>query len=71
MRQELLVIGVLLCGMTYLTAELIETCQLIELNDQGRELTRTVRLRYPRIPAGDCPLWDRIRNGECEEEYRD
>lgn len=63
--------GILMCALIQLTCWFILSVQSHALDEQVREVTKTVRSQYPRIPAGECPLWDRIRNGECEEEYRD
>ena len=71
MKLELIVLGMALIGMTYAIVGLFETLQMHTLNEQAETLTRTVRLQYPRIMPGECPLWDRIRYDECEEEYRD
>ena len=70
MKLELSVLGVLVVALLCLSVKLIETLQLSTLDEQGRQLTRSVRLQYPRIMPGECPTWDRIRY-ECEEEYRD
>ena len=70
MRKVIIGIGIMLILVTWSTVRMIETVQLITLDEQAERLTRSVRLQYPRIMPGECPTWDRIRY-ECEEEYRD
>ena len=70
MKRVLRRLGVLLILVVWSTVRMIETVQLVTLDVQAEQLTRSVRLQYPRITPGECPLWDRIRY-ECEEEYRD
>ena len=69
MRKGIIGPGCLLCLMMWFQVQVIETLQMHMLDEQGRQLTKTDRLLYPRITHHGKDLWDSIRYHEEDLDH--